>query len=140
MLGFLPTILSILGDGRRWGHVDGVHVDLDLACCRGFFSRFLGPFRLFRELRCGVSFWLCRPLVVFILELTIWVLFVMLVDCLSGCRGAMPFELVDDGDLLLLIDHMLRVAGVLTLFVFLRLRAMLMMAWFFMDRFVGRIS
>ena len=22
---------------RRWGHVDGIHIDPGLACCRGFF-------------------------------------------------------------------------------------------------------
>ena len=53
---------------------------------------------------------------------------------LSGCRGPKSFELVNDGDLLLLIDRML------ILSVFLRSRAMPMMAWFFMVRFVGRIS
>ena len=30
---------------------------------------------------------------------------------LDGCRGAEPFELVNDGDLLLLIDRMLRRRG-----------------------------
>ena len=30
---------------------------------------------------------------------------------LDGCRDAVPFELVNDGDLLLLIDHMLRSRG-----------------------------
>ena len=30
---------------------------------------------------------------------------------LDGCRGPVPFELVNDGDLLLLIDRMLRQRG-----------------------------
>ena len=30
---------------------------------------------------------------------------------LGGCRGTKPFELVNDGDLLLLIDRMLRQRG-----------------------------
>ena len=30
---------------------------------------------------------------------------------LSGCRGPIPFELLDDGDLLLLIDCMLQQRG-----------------------------
>ena len=59
---------------------------------------------------------------------------------LDDCRGPKPFELVNDGDLLLLIDRMLQQRGVLILSVFLRLRVMLMMAWFFMVRFVGKIS
>ena len=32
----------------------------------------LDLFRLFRGLRCGVLFWLSKPLVLFILVLTIW--------------------------------------------------------------------
>ena len=41
----------------------------------------LGLFRLFRGLRCGVLFWHCRPLVLFILVLIILGLFVMLIGC-----------------------------------------------------------
>ena len=41
--------------GCRWGHVDGVHSDIDQACCRGFCSS-LGHFILFRGLKCGVFF------------------------------------------------------------------------------------
>ena len=35
----------------------------------------------------------------------------MLVGYWTGCRGPKPFELVNDGDLLLLIDRMLRQRG-----------------------------
>ena len=63
----------------------------------------------------------------------------MLVVLLDGCRGPVPLELVNDGDLLLLIDRMLRQRGFDTV-LFLRLRVMLMMAWFFMVVFVGKIS
>ena len=56
---------------------------------------------------------------------------------LDGCRGAVPFELVNDGDLLLLIDRMLRERDHDT--VRLRLKAMLMMAWLYMVRFVAKI-
>ena len=79
---FLPTILSILGMV-----VGGVMLMVSLLIVTlravGVFLRFLGPSRLFRERKCGVSFWLCRPLVLFILGSTIWVLFVMSVDCLT---------------------------------------------------------
>ena len=34
---------------------------------------------------------------------------------LDGCRGAVPFELVNDGDLLLLIDRMLQQRGLDTI-------------------------
>ena len=50
------------------------------------------------------SFWLRSPLVWFTLVLIILVLFGMLLD---GCHGHVPFELVNDGDLLLLIERML---------------------------------
>ena len=42
-----------------------------------FFALLQDLSSLFRELRCGVSFLLCSPLVLFILVLTIWVSFVM---------------------------------------------------------------
>ena len=58
---------------------------------------------------------------------------------LDGCRGAVPFELVNDGDLLLLIDHMLRSRGLDTVRI-LKLRAMLMMAWFSIGKFGVKIS
>ena len=64
------------------------------------------------------------------LELTTWVLFVMFVGrLLGGCPGSIPFELVNDGDLLLLIDRcFIFVVG--RRFGLLRLRVMLMRVWF----------
>ena len=47
----------------------------------------------------------------FILVLTILKLFGMLVGCLAVVMVLSPFELVDDGDLLLLIEHMLNRRG-----------------------------
>ena len=38
----------------------------------------------------------------------------MLVGYLPGCRDSKPFELVNDGDLLLLIDRMLQRRGLVT--------------------------
>ena len=58
---------------------------------------------------------------------------------LDGCRGPIPFEVVNDGDLLLLLSVCF-IVGDLTLFVFPRLRVMLMRTWFFMVGFVERIS
>ena len=52
---------------------------------------------------------------------------------LSGCRRCKPFELVDDGDLLLLIDCILKVTVCVS-------KVMLMMEWFGMVKFVGRIG
>ena len=57
------------------------------------------------------SFWLYSLLVLFIWVWTILGLFVMLVRLHDGHPGPIPFELVKDGDLLLLIDRMLRLRG-----------------------------
>ena len=48
------------------------------------------------------------PLVLSILVLIIWVLFAMLGRLLDGRCGSIPFKLVKDGDLLLLIERMLQ--------------------------------
>ena len=79
----------------------------------GASAPFRGPYNsLFRELKCGRSFWLCSLLVLCIWELTIWVWFGMLGSCLlDGHHGSAPFELVNDGDLLLLIERMLHLRG-----------------------------
>ena len=63
---------------------------------------FLGLFNLFRGLRCGASFWLCSHLIGVVRH----------VRCLlDGRHGSVPFELVRDGDLLFLIQRMLRLWG-----------------------------
>ena len=65
-----------------WNGVSGVM--LIMFVLRGVFSLveafvlFLGLCSLFRELRCGVSFFLCRLLLLFIWVLTTWVWFDML--------------------------------------------------------------
>ena len=65
---------------RRWGHVDGVRLDPDLACCRGFCS-VPGPLQSVQRAEMWESFWPCRPLVLFTLVLIILVWFGMLVVC-----------------------------------------------------------
>ena len=62
---------------RRWGHVDHVRPEGVVQSCRVFFVLFLGLSSLFRERRCGVSFWLCSLLVWYTWVLTILVSFVM---------------------------------------------------------------
>ena len=138
-LGFFAHQAEHFWRDRRWGHVDGIRIDPDLACCRGFYS-VPGPLQSVQRAEMwGVILALQTSRAV---HLGVDNLGVVrhVGRPLGGCRGPEPFDLVNDGDLLLLIDHMLRDSGVLTLSVFLRLRVMLMMAWFFMVRFVGRIS
>ena len=66
---------------------------------------------LFRELRCGVSFWLCSLLERYTLVSTILGVVRHVGRLLDGLHGSVPFELVKDGDLLLLIERMLHLRG-----------------------------
>ena len=72
---------------------------------------FLGLFSLFKGLRCGVLFWPCRPLVPFTLGVDNLGVVRHVGRLLDGRPGSIPFELLKDGDLLLLIDRMLRLRG-----------------------------
>ena len=114
---------------RRWGHVDGVRVHPDLACCMGFCS-VPGPLQSVQRAEMwGVILALQTSRAV---HLGVDNLGVVrhVGRLLDGYRGPKPFELVNDGDLLLLSDRMLRQRAVLTLSLFLRLRIMLMRVWF----------
>ena len=92
--------------GRRWGHVDGLRPDLDQACCRGF-SSVLGPLRSVQRVEMwGVILALQTSRAVDNLGVVRHV-----GRLLSGCRDSKPFELVNDGDLLLLIERMLHRRG-----------------------------
>ena len=59
----------------------------------------------------GVSFWLCSPLLLCIWEVDNLGVVRHGGRLLDGHRGSIPFELVKDGDLLLLIERMLRLRG-----------------------------
>ena len=77
----------------------------------GDFLLFLGLSSLFSVLSYGVLFLLYSPLVLSILVLVIWVLFAMFGGLLDGRGCSVPFELVKDGDLLVLIERMLHLRG-----------------------------
>ena len=72
---------------------------------------FLGHCSLFKGLRCGVSFWPYSLLMQFTWVLTILGVVRHVGRLLDGHCGSVPFELVNDGDLLLLIVRMLRLRG-----------------------------
>ena len=96
--------------GRRWGHVDGVRLDPGIACCRGFCS-VPGPLQSVQRAEMwGVILALQTSRAV---HLGVDNLGVVrhVGRLLGGCRGTKPFELVNDGDLLFLIDRMLRQRG-----------------------------
>ena len=96
--------------GCRWSHVDGVHPGLDRAFCRGF-SSVPGPLQTVQRAEMwGVVLALQTSRAVHLGVDNLG--FVRHVDrLLRGCRGPKPFELVNDGDLLLLIEHMLNCRG-----------------------------
>ena len=96
--------------GCRWGHVDGVHHRLDGPSCRGFFS-VPGPLQTVQRAQMwGVVLALQTSRAV---HLGVGILGVVRhVDrLLRDCPGPTPLELVHDGDLLLLIENMLRHRG-----------------------------
>ena len=57
--GFFAHQSEECWSGCRWGHADHVRPDGGVQSCRGFCS-VPGPCSLFRELKYGVSFWLCK--------------------------------------------------------------------------------
>ena len=99
--------------GCRWGHVDGVYPGLDRAFCRGFCS-VPGPLQTVQraEMWCVIlALQTSRAVHLGVDNLGV----VRHVDrLLRGCCGPKPFELVNDGDLLLLIDRMLNCRGLNT--------------------------
>ena len=104
--GFFAHQAERFWRGCRWGHVDGVYPDLDRACCRGF-SSVPGPLQSVQraEMWSVVSALQSSRAV----HLGVDNLGVVrhVERLLRGCRGPKPFELVNGGDLLLLIEHML---------------------------------
>ena len=108
--GFFAHQADRFWRGCRWGHVDGIHHDLDRACCRGF-SSVLGPLQTVQRAEMwGVVLALQSSSAVHLGVDNLGV--VRHVDqLLRGCRGPRPFQLINDGDLLLLLEHMLHRRG-----------------------------
>ena len=104
--GFFAHQAERFWRGCWWGHVDGVYPDLDRAYCRGF-SSVPGPLQSVQRAEMwGVILALQTSRAV---HLGVDNLGVVrhVGRLLRGCRGPKPFELVNDGDLLLLIEQML---------------------------------
>ena len=104
------TSLSTAGEVDGGGHVDGISVDPDVASCRGFCS-VPGPFQSVQRAELwGVILALQSSRAV---HLGVDNLGVVrhVGRLLDGCRGPEPFELVNDGDLLLLIERILHLKG-----------------------------
>ena len=95
---------------RKWSHVDGVRPGGEVPSCRGFCS-VPGPLQSFQRAEMwGVILALQSSGAV---HLGVDNLGVVrhVGRLLDGCHGPVPFELVKDGDLLLLIQRMLRLRG-----------------------------
>ena len=108
--GFFAHQSEHFWNGRRWGHVDRVRVYPNLASCRGFCS-VPGPLQSVQRAEMwGVILALQTSGAV---HLGVDNLGVVrhVGRLLDGYRGPIPFELVNDGDLLLLIERMLHRRG-----------------------------
>ena len=96
--------------GRRWGHVDRVRFEGEVQSCKGFCS-VPGPLQSVQraEMWCVILALQSSGAV----HLGVDNLGVVrhVGQILAGSPGATPFELVMDGDLLLLIDRMLHLRG-----------------------------
>ena len=96
--------------GRRWGDVDGMSIDSDVTSCRGFCS-VPGPLQSVQRAEMwGVILALQSSPAVHLGVDNLGVVRHVgrLID---GCRGLVPFEFVNDGDLLLLIERILHLRG-----------------------------
>ena len=108
--GFFPHQSSDCWSGRRWGHVDHVRSENSLQSCRGHCS-VPGPLQTVQraEMR-SVILALQSSDAVHLGVDNLGV--VRHVGCLlDGHHGSVPFELVKDGDLLLIIERMLILRG-----------------------------
>ena len=106
--GFFAHQLEDCWGGRRWGYVDRVRPEVQ--SCQGFCS-VPGPLQSVQRAEMwGVILALHSSGVV---HLGVDHLGVVrhVGRLLDGCHGSTPFELVNDGDLLLLIDRMLHHRG-----------------------------
>ena len=106
----MPHSAMALAESRRWGHVDSVRRGGELLSCRGFCS-VPGPLQSVQR----AEMWS----VILALQSSSAVHFGVdnlgvvhhVGRLLDGRQGSVPLELVKDGDLLLLINRMLRHRG-----------------------------
>ena len=114
--GFFAHQAGRFWRGCLWGQVNDVRSDLSHGCCRGFCSVPCPLQSVQRDEKWSVILALQTSRTV---HLGVDNLGVVrhVGSLLSGCRRSKPFELVDDGDLLLLIDCILQRRGLDTVCV-----------------------
>ena len=109
-LGFFAHQSANLWDDFRWGHVDRVQSDDGFPSCRGFIS-VPGPLQSVQR----AEMWGVIPALQSSGAVHLGVDNLGVVRhvgrLLDGCHGTVPFELVKDGDLVLLIERMLYLSG-----------------------------
>ena len=108
--GFFAHQSDNCWSGRSWCHVDGIRADDDVSSCRGFFS-VPGPLQSVQRAEMwGVILALQSSHAV---HLGVDNLGVVrhVGRLLDGSHGSPPFELVNEGDLLLLLHRMLHLRG-----------------------------
>ena len=108
--GFFAHLSRDCSDGRRWGHVDQVRADGPVPSCRSFCS-VPGPLQSVQRAEVwGVILALQSSDAVHQGVDNLGV--VRHIGCLlNGHRGSVLLELVNDGDLLLLLERMLHLRG-----------------------------
>ena len=108
--GFFAHQAALLWDVRTWGQVDRLPSDGDFTTCRGFCS-VPGPYQSVQRAEMwGVILALLSSGAVHFGVDNLGVVR-HVGRLLDGCPGSIPFELLKDGDLLLLIDRMIRRRG-----------------------------
>ena len=101
---------------RRWGHVDGIRVDHGVSSCRGFCSVPGTLQSVQRAEMWGVILALQSSCAIHLGVVNLGVVR-HVGRLLDGRHGPTPFELVNDGDLLLLIERMLHLRGLDTVWI-----------------------
>ena len=95
---------------RRWGHVDHVRPEGEVQSCRGFCS-VPGPLQSVQRAEMWGVLLALQSFGAVHLGVDNLGVVCHVGRLLDGRHGSVPFELVKDGDLLLLIDRMLRLWG-----------------------------
>ena len=108
--GFFAHQAALLWDVRTWGQVDRLRSVGDFPTCRGFCS-VPGPYQSVQRAEMWGVIWALQSSGAVHLGVDNLGVVRHVGRLLDGHRGSVPFELVKDADLLLLIERMLRVRG-----------------------------